>query len=241
MITPVFAGNTVMQGSAAQGETSRIAREAAEEHPKVKQLHQEVVELTQKKDAIDGVLTLSRDERLKAMESSNPALYDEIGKSVHNRISSTAFRITAGTWIAGCAIAMGSIAAAVVGSPLSSLGWAFAPMLGIGTGAGRLYQWQAEKRKGPEMRDQLTVKCLEYQKGELEQAIAKKKAAEQELVQKVSSENQSLVDAASGEGAGESAVKSEDEYVDIDGVKLKVNKRMDLVFAQSLMTAHSFF
>ncbi|MHC9540040.1 MAG: hypothetical protein AB9903_11015 [Vulcanimicrobiota bacterium] len=241
MITPVFTTSTTMQANAAQSETSQLARSAAEEHPKVKQLHQEVVELTGKKDALENVLTLPREDRLALMKKDNPALYDEIGKSVHNKINSTAFRICAGTWIAGSVLAMGACVAAVMGSPLSSIGYAFPAMLGLGTGVSRLYLSVAEKKKGPEMKDQLAVKCLEYQKGELEQTIVKKKAAEEELLQKISSENQGLVNAASGEGVDNNAVKTEDEYVDIDGVKLKVNKSMDLVTGPSLKASHSWF
>lgn len=242
MITPVFTTSTAMQANAAQSDTSQLARSAAEEHPKVQQLHQEVVELTQKKDAMDQILTLPREERLTLIKENRPSLYDEVDKSVRNKLHSTSFRIWAGMMIGTALVGMGTCVAAVIGVPMaSSLGLAFPALLAAGTGVSRLYPYLAEKTKGPEMRDKLVVKCVEYQKSELEQAIVKKKAAEEELLKKVSSENQGLVDAATGDGVNENAIKTEDEYVDIDGIKLKVNKKMDLVIGPSLKTSHSWF
>ncbi|MDQ7824128.1 MAG: hypothetical protein RDV48_15105 [Candidatus Eremiobacteraeota bacterium] len=227
------------QAGPAQDVAARMARETAGEHPGVKRLHQEVVELTGKKEALYQVLTLSRDERLEILKSSNPTLYDEIGKSVYNKLNSTAFRICAGTWLAGAAVAIGTVTAAVMGAAISTpLSLSFPAFLGLGTGVSRLYLHLAEKKKGPAMRDELAIKCFEYQKGELEQAIEKKKAQEEELVKKVASDNQALVDAASGSGAGGEAIKDEDGFVDIGGVKLKVNKSMDLITGPPLKALH---
>jgi hypothetical protein len=218
---PLFSGNEAMS----------IMKDA-EKDPEILKLHAEILDLESRKSSLDFIMKKPREQWPESYRVGAPALYNEVKRGVAAKEQSTAFRITAFTWLAGSASAMGSIACAFIGGPVNVLGFAFIAALGIGTGAGRLYQWAAHKWIIPKKIDKVMSELVPKQHAILERQLEADRKLEKEAVQRYVIRQGSDVShqkPGADDGKTPAVQEVDDEVIDVAGVKLKINQQSGLV------------
>ena len=223
--------STISNAPITGEDRAALAGSSAEEHPAVQKIRQEVQDLVEKRQGLDEALGLPPRDRLRLLRENNRPLYDSINESVDQNLRSTAFRICAGTWLTGIAVSIGAAVGSFMGVVPSTLATLSLPsFLALGTGGSRLFLWGARKWIAPKKEDAAAQKCLTYYRDEIGKSLEKKQRQAEEIAGKISSENRGYVDAAL-QGREGDTIAREDEFVNIDGVKLHVNRRMELIVA----------
>jgi len=211
-----------------------LAREAAHRHPAVASLEKTIDELSRADEWVKGALSLKRDERLEVIRTTNIFDLQEKEEAIHRKLHSNSFRIWACSVLAGAASAMGTVAAVAAGmivpTPVAVL---FPATLGLGVGISRLYKAGAEKWIAPERLDKFAVETLQNKQQSIRQ---KREKAEEELmttIDKVARENSEFAQAGMGQQPTGSDIVIEEESLEIDGVRIPINKKFEQILAMS--------
>jgi hypothetical protein len=224
--------------AAPSGEPSLSGNEAlsimqdAEKDPEIQKLHKEILDLESRKSSLDFIIKKPREQWSQFYSTGVPALYEEVKKGVTAKEHSTAFRITAFTWLAGSVSALGCIACAFIGGPANALGYAFPAALGIGTGAGRLYQWAANKWIIPKKVDKVLSELVPRQHATLEKLLEADRKREKDAIQRfvVRQGGGASMEERGADRKKTPAVNEVDnEFIDVAGVKLKINQQSGLM------------
>ena len=211
-------------------DVSKLVKENENGFPEIKKLNDEIQELRDRRQAVTDLLELSGRERMDGLKKGNKPLYDEIHRAVDAKERSIASRIWAGGVIAASVGAIGLIATAFIGISLGTLGTiAFPAMLALSTAASRGYLAASRKWLYARKEDALAVKVFKEYGQKFDEKIPQLEKKKADMLKRLTDSNQEFADAATGAGEKEPGINQDEDFIDIGGVKLKVNQRMDLI------------
>jgi hypothetical protein len=225
-----IAGPSILPAPGAkpgEPDPSRLVREHENDFPEIRKVNEQIDEYQEKKNAVEELLTLPRDERLEGIRKGAPELYKPVHQAFVTREKSTAFRVCAGIWLAGLAVSVGALVSSFTGGvPGTVVSMSFPLTMGLGTGISHLYLAAAKKWRLPGKEDAWFQTMWRDKEQRYDNEIARLKEKKEEMLAKHIQGQQEVIDGASSLNAGDDRVKVDDNFIEIDGIRLQVSKKM---------------
>jgi len=242
MISTIAGPPTTAVFGAGPGEIdpSRLVREHENDFPEIRKVNEQIDEYQAKKNDIETLLALPGDRRLEDIRKGAPEIYKPVHEAFVSRENSTAFRVCAGTWLIGLVASVGAIVSSFTGGvPGIVASLSFPLTMALGTGISRLYLAAAKKWRIPGREDEWFQKMFRDQEQRFDGEISRLKEKKEEMVEKLARGQQDVIDGTSSLNAGDDRVNVDENFVEIDGIRLQVSKKMQYMVIPLMSPAHS--